>query len=555
MPVLSNTPEQQLPDRRDAPSDQVGVVEPRADRTVVDDRPRRPRRGWLIGAAGLLVAAAVAVTVVVVTGDGSTTDDAPTITLQAVTAETTDLVEFTDLDGTLRYANTTTVTAASDGVVTQLVTDGTTVVQGDELYAINGQPAIAFYGDVPLYRELADGATGDDVLLLEQNLSMLGYHVVEVDDDGNPVDEGFVVDGVFDSTTAEAVVRWQEDLGVEATGLVAPGAVVVLGGPSEVTGASVDLGDQVQTGTPILDLNQIAAATAGVFAQSSGEVELFVTSGAPLNTGDVVYSVDGFPVTAVVTDVTIDRDLSDGVDDGADIAVIEEMLLTLGYDADGDLVVDDTFDEATERALTDWQADLENTFEAVDVDGTLALDQIVVVEPGTTVGTVRVENGDVIASGSELWTTSVDTTERIVDTAIGVADQDELAEGTTVDVEFPDGEIVPGTVQSLATSSSIDPLDESATPTLAVEIVLPSVPESVADLNEIDVVVKLVDEIAEGVTVVPASALVAVGDGRYAVEVVTATGTEFVAVTPGMFSDGQVEVDGITTGTQVVIPS
>ncbi|MEM9514272.1 MAG: peptidoglycan-binding protein [Actinomycetota bacterium] len=550
MSVLSNSP-------ADAPVDEAARG---ADNrtTRVDEvggrNGRRLRWKW-IAAIVVIAGVAAAAAVVVSSSESGTTTDAEPITLQAVTAETTDLVEFTDLSGTLRYANATTVGAGGDGVITALVADGATVVQGDELYSVNEQPAVVFYGDVPLYRELTDGATGDDVLMLEQNLSMLGYQVAELDDDGSPVDEDFNVDGVFDAATTDAVERWQDDLGVEPTGVVTPSAVVVLGGPSEVTGVSVDLGSQVQAGTPVLDLNQVAAVTPGVFSQSGGGVELLVTDGQALVSGDVVYSIDGFPVTAIVTSVDFDRELDDGVDDGADVAELEAMLLALGYDAEGTLIVDEVFDDATESALSDWQADLENTFEAVDVDGALDLDEIVIVEPGTTVGTVLLPEPSVVASGTELWTTTVDTTERVVDTAIGVAEQDLLAEGTAVDVEFPDGEVVVGTVRSLATSSTTDPADPTADATLAVEIVVQSVPDSVAALNELDVVVKLVDDIAEGVTAVPVSALVAVGDGRYAVEVVTNAGTEFVAVTPGMFSNGLVEVDGISAGTQVVVPS
>ena len=50
-------------------------------------------------------------------------------------------------------------------------------------------------------------------------------------------------------------------------------------------------------------------------------------------------------------------------------------------------------------------------------------------------------------------------------------------------------------------------------------------------------------------------ALVATGDGGYAVEVVDGGSTSFVAVEPGMFNDGMVEVDGITPGTDVVVAS
>ena len=78
--------------------------------------------------------------------------------------------------------------------------------------------------------------------------------------------------------------------------------------------------------------------------------------------------------------------------------------------------------------------------------------------------------------------------------------------------------------------------------TLAAEIALSNIPESAVDLIELDVEVKLVDEMAAGVVAVPVSALVATGDGGYAVEAVTDDGgtrvqydlaIELVAPLPG----------------------
>ena len=99
-----------------------------------------------------------------------------------------------------------------------------------------------------------------------------------------------------------------------------------------------------------------------------------------------------------------------------------------------------------------------------------------------------------------------------------------------------------GTVAEVATSSTTDPTNPTAEPTLAVEIALDSVPDSAAALNELDVDVVIVDDLAAGATVVPASALVATADGGFAVEVVNGSTTTFVAVDPGMFADGFVEV-------------
>ena len=71
------------------------------------------------------------------------------------------------------------MTATSDGLLTDMSAIGTTLERSDVAYAVDGRPATVFYGDVPLYRELANGAEGDDVALLEENLAALGYHVAD----------------------------------------------------------------------------------------------------------------------------------------------------------------------------------------------------------------------------------------------------------------------------------------------------------------------------------------------------------------------------------------
>jgi peptidoglycan hydrolase-like protein with peptidoglycan-binding domain len=502
---------------------------------------------------GVVGAAVVAGTLAFGSG-GTTADESSPVTLRAVTAEQRDLIEFTSLEGRVVYADPLVVTAATDSVVTDVVASGDQVERGMVLYEANALPITLFYGDIPLYRQLDEGVVGDDVLLLEENLASLGHHTF-VDADGNEVDTGFVVDGVFDSATTEAVIRWQESVGIAATGVVVPTEVVIVEGPAIVTDLNVDVGSRVSQGGPIMTLNTIGRVDAA-YVEQAGEIELFVSSGAALASGDLVYAAEGIPITAVVTEVVFDRDLSEGVAAGDDVSAIEEMLASLGYDANGELTVDGDFDEYTTQAVTEWEENLRNTFGAVIADGVLSLDQIVIVDPGATVGTITDHDSDVLASGTELWSTSTILPTRVVETSIAVADQQALAVGNVVDVEFPGGEVVQGTVSGFATSSTTDPTDPDAEAQLAVEIDLPSVPASVEALNEVDVEVKLVEEIAVGATVVPVSALIATGDGNYAVEALTSDGgTQLVAVEPGMFSDGWVEVVGIQSGTQVVVPS
>ncbi len=490
-------------------------------------------------------------------GDAPAADGQQPVTISAVTAQQQDLIEYTDLDGTLTYADSRTVALAANGTVTAIVDDGRQLERGDVLYEINAVPTVLFYGDIPLYRTLSDGSEGDDVMVLEANLASLGYHLDDSAnaDESGEVDTGLVVDGVFDAATTNAVQRWQADLDVEETGSVDPTMVVVTSGSAIATGINIAVGDIVQVGAPMMGLN-ISDTTEAFYNPRPGVVELEVGTG-PITSGQVLFTADDLPVTAIVTDEAIDRALNDGVDDGDDVLVVEEMLVNLGYDARGELIPDDEFDELTAEAIEAWEEDLQETWEDQVIDGDLDLDQIVVIKPGTAIGDITERDGEDVAGGSELftWNPSDGSGGRVVLTAINVAEQDRLSEGQTVDIEFPDDSLHPGTVASVATSSTLNPTNPDAEPTLAVEIALATVPDAYAGLNELDVIVKLVDELAAGVTVVPASALVATGDGGYAVEIVDGTSTSFVAVETGMFADGFVEVTGIEPGTAVVVPS
>lgn len=559
MPVLSNPQNSRLDEGVDpgpAPDATAAVhpdVEPRA---TVDHTTRRARRRWpwMVAAVGVAGIALAASTVVLDGGDDVAESNEPeSVTLTAVSAEVRDLIEFDELDGRMIYADIEPISSGSDGVITSLLDSGDAIERGTVLYTINAAPTTVFYGTIPFYRSVEEESVGDDVLVLEKNLAALGYHSFE-DEDGNMVDTDFVVDGVYDESTTDAVVRWQEDIGIEESGIVAASDVIVLDGPAVVSNVTTDLGRRVNVGTPIMELNMVGTADTAHY-EHSGEIETFVTSAQELTSGDVLYSVDGLAVTAMVTDATFDRDIEDGIGAGDDILAVEQMLVSLGYDTNGDLDVDDVFDEDTEQAIIEWEEDLQNTFDAVVVDGVVSLDEIVIFEPGTVAGSVVVYDEDIVASGSVLWSSSTETTARIIETSIAVADQDKLAVGNVVDIEFPDGDIVQGTVTTVATSTTTDPMSPDAEPTIAVEISVTQVPASARDLDQVDVRIKLVEQIAAGATVVPVSALVATGDGNFAVEAVTTTGTTFVQVDPGMFSDGWVEVTGIQPGTQVVVPS
>ncbi len=83
---------------------------------------------------------------------------------------------------------------SSASYVTRTPEIGASVAEGSSILEISGRPLIALIGNIPMYRNLKIGTTGDDVRELEVALERLGYGP-------GPVD------GKFDASTASAVNR------------------------------------------------------------------------------------------------------------------------------------------------------------------------------------------------------------------------------------------------------------------------------------------------------------------------------------------------------------
>jgi peptidoglycan hydrolase-like protein with peptidoglycan-binding domain len=181
--------------------------------------------------AGVAVAALGAAGIAVALTSG--TAPTPAASSPVATAEVvrTDLVDRSDVDGTLGYAHSYPI-AGSGGTLTWLPETGTVIRRGQRVYGVNGHSVPLFYGSTPLWRTLSTASRGEDVRELERNLAALGYRLT--------------VDDRFTSATRRAVERWQRDLGVSVTGVVNPGDVVIAPDTLRISAVSGVLGTPAQ---------------------------------------------------------------------------------------------------------------------------------------------------------------------------------------------------------------------------------------------------------------------------------------------------------------------
>jgi multidrug efflux pump subunit AcrA (membrane-fusion protein) len=159
--------------------------------------------------------------------------------------------------------------------------------------------------------------------------------------------------------------------------------------------------------------------------------------------------------------------------------------------------------------------------------------------------------------GAEVVDTS--STRRAVTVDLDADKQSMVKEGDKVEVELPDGSTVDGRIETVGkvAESETDPeTGQQSDPTIPVEIRLaPGV--KTGGLDETPVDVALQKDRAENALTVPVTALLALNEGGYAVEVVDAGGsTHLVRVEPGLFADGMVQITGtgLKKGMKVVVP-
>jgi len=256
--------------------------------------------------------------------------------------EIRDLVETSRLSGTLGFDPAIAITSRVGGSVSRAPLAGSSVERGTELFRIDGRPTVAFFGESAAWRQLSATSAADvDIRQLEENLAVLGF---------DP-DHEMTIDNTWTAATTSAVQRWQSDRGMVDDGIVRISDVVFVSGPGEITRADATSGVGVGEGSILLSY-QVHTAVDAVLGYREGNVTNLAPVGSMVAAGQELFSVNTNVTYALIADDAENtRTLQAGVVDGTDIRALEQNLVALGYDPDGEIEVDLSWEEATTDAV------------------------------------------------------------------------------------------------------------------------------------------------------------------------------------------------------------
>jgi hypothetical protein len=297
------------------------------------------------------------------------------------------------------------------------------------------------------------------------------------------------------------------------------------------------------------------APTDPVVNRIDGTYTALPPPGQVITNGGTLYDVDAVPVVLMLGNTPAYRPFGPGMTDGPDVAELEADLVALGDDPGRHIRVDDHFDWATAAAIGRWQR-------AIGIDAsspTVPLGRVVFLATPIRVGAHLAAPGQSTGPSSPY---EAGSTTPIVTVALDASRQDQVPVGSQVTIDLLDGHTTTGTIQSVEPAATAPSAGGGATgdqnqassndATLNVTITLPAGPKTTAGAP---VRVALVTARRHAVLAVPVTALLALAEGGYGVELVDHAGRHhLVAATTGLFANTLVEVSGpgLAVGERVV---
>jgi len=460
-------------------------------------------------------------------------------------------------------------------IVTQAVEQGVELGEGDVVVEVVGRPVFFLTGEIPMYRDLRPGSTGDDVLQLEEAMAGLGFLAVSPD-------------ATWDENTGSAVAAWYESAGYRANGLSEEDEVMLRAARDRVRSAEAGVADAIAA---LSEANEGAGRSAilsaeGEVAAAEDALELArldetwanedaadalrkatadlaaaetalekAQSAEPPTPKDQLAQLQGDVTEAQAAVAAAERNVSRVAAEQASLVAQAENRLEVaeaslsemrkGIDTNAmERQVQSARDElaVAQEELSDLESELGTWLPAGEL---VFLDRL----------PVRVDQVSV-ARGSEISGAFVTVTGSVVTMRAAVSESDAplLEEGMSVQIENPEGEtFIPGVISSVADRPGTNGVQADR---VYVEIEPEELPEEIIGQN-VRVVIPVSSTGGE-VLAVPAAALYATADGSTRVEVEEDGGTlRTVNVETGLAAGGLVEItpiDGdIVVGDLVVV--
>jgi hypothetical protein len=470
-------------------------------------------------------------------------NDAPGVVAGA--AATAEVVRTTLLDsrtatGTLGYGHPVDVqfiSRARTGIVTWIAPEGTVVARGEPLYAIDGQPVVLFYGELPLFRSLrfhGDAYTSFDWLELDNARDDERKAGLELSARGARV--------------AEARLRLEEiQLHAQDAGRAQPVTPQFVRLAQAVAAAEdrlrrIEQLAKSQYASPA-ELQQaryeLAAAQAELDAGRRDRTQQLATARTALAEAELA----AHQAERLLRDAGDVRRALLASASNTDIEILRTNLAELGHKG------------PAAAAIRAWQKQVGRS-----QTGLIEPGQIIVASGPVRVAAHLAEVGDVLYSRTEgrqglvpdgtssSQVLRFTSTERVVTVALQLSDHDYARPGDAVTVTLPTDTEVQGRISKVSAHFNEQGRADA-------EIAIPA-QEALGAVEAAVVEVEFVVGRREDVLAVPVSALVALAEGGFGVEVVEGGPSRLVPVETGLFARGQVEISGvdITEGLTVRIP-
>jgi len=462
------------------------------------------------------------VTVVLVQSGGHTANAAGSgvpVGFTTATVERRTLTERSTVDGTLGFAETAEIYDRIGGTFTWLPAVGAVVGRGGTLFKVNNLPIALMYGSVPAYRALKEGVTdGPDVGELNANLVALGYdpyRAVSVNDH-------------FSEATAAAVKRWQHAEGLTETGEVELGRIVFAPGARRVTSVHVVIGQD----PPGAESGSSEPSGSSTPSGSSAPSNSNSPSGSSNPSGSNSPSSSGKP--------------SSSGNSGSGKSNANSHSPSKSREGAGA-----GSGKGSPSGGNAGSGSGEKEGSGSGSSGS-----------GGSGSAGKGGSGEGGGAGAPELVLSTTGDSQVVTLSLKATQQELARVGEKVPVALPDGSTVHGHVSEVGTvatessgeggsgggsggkggnggGASEGGNGENATVSVKVALDRP-----VAHLDKAPVSVELVKAIRRNVLAVPATALVATGGGGFAVQALEGSRRVEISVTPGMFANGYVEVEG-----------